>query len=115
MKEFYTRESHNKGSKLELYLPNGNKSEHYLSVVGAQSDAFRKSKAQVLRDAAESINIGEFNQDESQAKMLASAIESWSFKEECTDENKINFLINAPYIMEALDRFIIDSDNFTKK
>ena len=45
MSAFFTRDRANEGIELPLYLPNGRKSEHWLRVLGVDSDAFRLAEA----------------------------------------------------------------------
>lgn len=118
MKQFYTKEAHSTPQKLPLYLPNGEASEDYLMLLGAESSEFRKAKAQGMRKAMLEAKDGELtqdNQDSLRVDMLISVIDSWSFDEECNDDNKRELLINAPYLCDSIDSFCANSDNFVKK
>ena len=118
MKEFFTKEANSTPQKLPLKLKSGEATEHYLMLIGTESDCFRSAQSKALRDGAIKATAGEY--DEKTAKdldlnLVASLIDSWSFDEECSQENKVKFLDNAPYIRDAINVFSSDQDNFLKK
>ena len=49
MNAFFTRGVANEGLQLPLYLPNGEKSEHWVRVLGVDSDSFRAAEAESKR------------------------------------------------------------------
>lgn len=112
IKEFFTREKCNKGKKLFLPAPDGTITDEWLMLIGADSDAYRKNKTGVFREAMEK---GEkADQEMLTAALVAGAVSDWSFKIPCTSENVAELLHNAPYLLEAIDKFVSDRGNFTK-
>ena len=116
MKEFFTKDLHSKAKKLPLYLPDNTKSEHYLMVLGFDSKESRAAYAEAERMGFQSINDGN-DADVEYLKLyhVQSFIESWSFPDECTLDNKIKFLQEAPYIADAIKAYASSHENFTKK
>jgi hypothetical protein len=108
MKEFFTREPANEGVKLPLTLPDGTPTEHYISVRGVDSDAFRIAEAEQRRKA---VSIASIEDDaarlaainESRIEMIASLVIGWSFPEDCSKKNILNFLREAPQIADQID------------
>lgn len=108
MDAFFTRQKANEGLQLPLYLPNGTKSEHWVRILGVDSDAFREAEAESKRDAfrvaaledprerAEAIQSGK-------RRLLAVLVVAWSFDKPCTRENVEAFFREAPQIMDAID------------
>ena len=118
MKEFFTKEANSTPQKLPLKLKSGKATDDYIMVIGTESDAFRIAQSKVLREGALKASTSEYNDELHKAldlELIASLIDSWSFDEECTLENKIMFLDNAPYIRDAINAFSANQDNFTKK
>ena len=118
MQEFFTKEANSTPQKLPLQLKSGESTDHYLMVIGTESDSFRAAQSKALREGALKASAGEFDDSAHKAidlELIASLIDSWSFDQDCTKENKINFLDNAPYIRDAINAFGANQDNFTKK
>lgn len=121
MESFYTRSSANAGIELPLYTPDGKKSEHHLRIVGIDSDLFREKELEEKRRALNEIRAMKDPKDEkekdrleqeSTRRLLASMIISWSFPEECTEENKVAFLREAPQIAAQINRHSADRTLF---
>lgn len=108
MNAFFTRGPANEGVQLPLYLPNGEKSEHWVRVLGVDSDAFRAAEAESRRDA---FRIAAIESREERASeiakskrgLIASLVVAWSFEQPCTRENVEAFFMEAPQIMDAID------------
>lgn len=118
MKEFFTKEGNSTPRKMPLFLKSGEATEHYLMIIGTESDEFRLAQAKAMRSAAISASESSYGDEEAKAldlMLISSLIDSWSFDEECTDESKAEFLNNAPYLRDAVNVFGADQDNFTKK
>lgn len=108
MNAFFTRGVANEGLQLPLYLPNGEKSEHWVRVLGVDSDAFRAAEAESKRDAFRIAAIESRDERASEiAKskrgLIASLVVAWSFDQPCTRENVEAFFMEAPQIMDAID------------
>ena len=96
---------------MPLYLPNGDKSDEFIMVLGKDAAQARSAK----NDAIRARLTEDASQEDSRLIMIAGFIDSWSFKMDCTQESKIEMLSNAPYISDSIDYFAADNDNFTKK
>lgn len=110
MKEFFTRQKANEGKELPLYLPSGEKSEHTIRVLGVDSDTFKKNDAKAKREAMELSAIEDDKERQEalakvQSELIASLVVDWSFEQECTLENVVNFFKEAPQIQEAVNKF----------
>lgn len=109
MEMFFTRGNANKGIKLPLYTPDGLKTEHWVRILGVDSDSYRaveheeRRKALTLRGKTEEEITQAMN--ESSDRILSSIIVEWSFEEECNTENKLKFLREAPQIAEQINKF----------
>lgn len=108
MDAFFTRGKANEGVQLPLYLPDGSKSEHWVRILGVDSDIFRAAEAEARRDAFRIAAIeGATERAEaissSKRSLIASLVVAWSFPGECTRENVDAFFKEAPQIMDAID------------
>jgi len=70
MEAFFTREKANEGIEVPLYLPSGEKSEHWLRIRGVDSDHFRLAEADSRRKA---IDIATIEDTLERAKAIADA------------------------------------------
>lgn len=108
MEAFFTRGKANEGLQLPLYLPSGEKSEHWVRVRGVDSDIFRAADAEARREV---FTIAALEDKEAKAtaiadskrRLVAALVADWSFAQECTIENVMAFLKEAPHIMDAID------------
>lgn len=110
MQSFYTRQKANDGKKVPLYLPDGTASEHWFVIRGIDSDYFRKAEAAGKRKAIEIAQIEDINERAEEIRTteltcIAALIADWSFEEECTEENVVNFLREAPQIADMVNRY----------
>lgn len=109
MDAFFTREKANSGVQVPLYLPDGTKSEHYLTIRGVDSDVFRQAEADARRAAMDLAQITDTLEktkaiQEAKLRLIASLVISWTFEEECAEEAVVNFLREAPQIADAVDQ-----------
>lgn len=116
LSDFFTRNNANEGIELPLYLPTGEKTEHWLRIVGVDSDLFRHQELVETRGVIKLRGKPQEEVDkaasESKLRLLAAIIVGWSFPEECSEENKINLLREAPQIAEAVNRHSADRTLF---
>ncbi|MBG89599.1 MAG: hypothetical protein CMO80_22250 [Verrucomicrobiales bacterium] len=110
MQEFFTRQLANEGKELPLYLPSGEKSEHKIRVLGVDSDKFKSKEAESKKIAAELAALDDNEErrvaiEDLQLKLIATLVIGWTFDQECTEENVVNFLREAPQIADAINRF----------
>lgn len=119
--EFHTKDRANEGVEMPLYTPTGEKSDHWLKILGVDSDAYAKAEsamiraqpaikaeAKLLETDEERVAFADEKQEYWKNKILASVIVDWSSDEPCTEENVIEFLTKAPQIAKAVDTFISD-------
>jgi hypothetical protein len=108
MDSFFTRSKANEGVQLPLYTPDGQKSEHWVRVLGIDSDAFRDADADARREA---FNIAQMKDPaersaaiaRSKRRLIAVLVIGWSFPQECTVDAVEAFFLEAPQIMDAID------------
>lgn len=108
MKEFYTRDKSNEGIEVPLFFPGTEvKSEHWLRVVGTDSDIFRLKNLEMKRKVMKIMELPEEQRDQAELdakrELVSSLVVSWSFPEECNLKNVMEFLHNAPQIQEAIN------------
>lgn len=120
MKDFYTRDAGNRGTKVPLTLPDGTKSEDYLIVRSVDSDAFRDASADARRDVLKAAQVDDIDERRKMAKesmlnLQVALVKDWSFDEECTPEAVREFLIGAPQIADALDQLCSKRELFLEK
>jgi hypothetical protein len=124
MEEFFTKDAANEGIKIPLHLPSGEKSEHTITIYGVDSDEFycalqsEKRKLSLIEMEAnllkgrERLDFINEKQRESESTVLANLIKDWTFEMECTIENKIHFVKNAPQIGEQINKISGDRKLF---
>lgn len=108
MEAFFTRRKANEGIKLPLWTPQGTKSEHWVRIMGVDSDEFRAANAESQRDA---LRIAQMDDKAEQARaiadskrmLVAALVIDWSFDRPCTRESVAEFFLEAPQIMDSID------------
>lgn len=117
MEDFYTRNNANNGKKLPLFLPDGSASDHWVRVLGTDSDAFRTVETASKRKAISVAAIE--NEDERAAAVrrlelecIAALVAEWSFDKPCVTDVVIDFLIQAPQIADQINRYAAKRANF---
>lgn len=109
MSDFYTRDKANEGIKLPLSKPDGTKTDHYVHILGRDSDAFREADAEAKRNALKIAQIDDETElkksaEEAKLSLIAKLVIGWSFEEELTFENIKTFLKEAPQIADKIDQ-----------
>lgn len=105
---FFTRGQANEGVQLPLYTPDGRKSDHWVRILGVDSDVFRAAETESRRDAfrvAQIEDLSARNEEISRSKrrLVAALVVSWSFPEPCDVDSVEEFFKEAPQIMDAID------------
>lgn len=116
---FFTADSASEGVRLPLRDPLNRKTEHWLHIIGADSDEFRLADSAAKRRAVE---LGGIKDDVERDKavmtmtreLTAKLVKSWSFPQECTQENVIEFFKKAPQIQRAVDMAAVSRSLFYK-
>lgn len=120
IKDFFTRENANEGIEVPLYRPGSKeKSGEWIRIRGVDSDEFRAAELEskrAMRSILENQDIKDKDKRhrEELTKLLASLVISWSFPEECTRENIIELLSNAPQIEDAINTLAANRALFFK-
>ena len=115
--QLYTVDSHEKGAEMQVKDQNGNSLDMHITVAGTDSKVFRNAKTEMMRDIVSDDNS---DKEEIRAKALAAVTLSWrgflnKGKEFTFSQEKAEKLyINAPYVMDQVDKFIGDRANFMK-
>jgi len=125
LEQFYTRPQANEGKKLPLSLPDGSPSDHYLVILGVDSDEFEFARHKAQQQLVE-LKVNEDLDDKKifdetkliKTKLIATLIKDWSFTDDdgkplpCTKDAVVEFLTNAPQIAETVDTIACDRDFF---
>ncbi|ANO57507.1 hypothetical protein [Vibrio phage vB_VhaS-tm] len=117
MQEFFTRQKANEGKKVPLYLPNGEPSEHWIQIRGVDSDQFKEAERAAKRKAIEFAQIEDTKERaeavrEAELGCIAALVVDWSFDQECTPDNVVNFLREAPQIADMVNRYAANRKSF---
>jgi hypothetical protein len=109
MADFYTRSKANDGIKVDLYLPNGEATDHFIRIRGIDSDQFRDTDTKVRRSAIKIVEIDDEELKEEMIKdshldILVSLVIDWSFDDECNPANIKQLFTEAPQIADTVDR-----------
>ncbi len=115
---YFTRDRANIAQRIYLYDPATREAtKDYIDVLSSLSDEFRETRDEVMQAAAtvaqepDEKKRRELIQNE-QRRMFSSLIAGWSFDKECTTENKMEFLKNAPQILNMVMSVADDSERF---
>lgn len=110
MEQFFTRPVANEGIELPLTAPGSDAvTGHWLRVRGVDSDHFRLADSTAKRGMVDLIGITDTNVraealDTAKRRLVAALVCSWSFEQECSEENVMAFFKEAPHLMDAVDR-----------
>lgn len=109
MEQFFTRQKANEGTKVPLFLPTGEPSEHFLIVRSIYSDAFRDAERKAIRGVPDVAMIEDEDEKQKAFKDLeldtiVSLVCGWSFEQELNDETVRKLLVEAPQIADAVDQ-----------
>jgi hypothetical protein len=127
MEDFFTQPQSEDGAKLELMLPDGSGSGHYLIIRGFDSKAYKVAEVKALRESRQSVikysdDSGKVTPDKEveifeKAELFraSSLVSSWSFKHDCNSKNVMEFLEKAPHIKESIIEFSSKRSNFFTK
>ena len=118
MDKFKTRERAQKPVRAQLIDPGtGKPTEDWIDVRSSLSDNFLTARDEAMQKAAEIGSIKELEARKAQVKlnglrMKAALVAGWSFDEECTEENIIKFLQDAPQIQDQIVAIADDNAAF---
>ena len=126
MSDFNITDKSEEGVKINLFLPDGTETGHYLTIRGADSPSFKRAHARVQRENLKILKLQKGDKEidpgviaQKQARihtrMVAALVIGWSFDQEATQENVIAFLETAPQIQEQVDQAAGERTNFFKK
>lgn len=108
MEQFFTHSKASAGVRLPLTDPLGRPTDHWIHIIGTDSDEFRIKDSAAKRRAVE---ISAIEDDEERAlatmamtrDLIAHLVKSWSFDKPCTHENVVAFFKEAPQIQRSVD------------
>src|SRR5690348_6001621 len=109
---FDCRSAIDDGVKLDLSLPDGKPSGHWIRVRNYRCDAYREAVSALQAKRAEK---GKPEPDEAKADQLAlraTLIAEWSFKTPLTPASAVEFLQRAVLVPEQIDRLCVDDARF---
>jgi len=133
LKDFHTREPANAGVRLPLHdIHTGKDSGEWLLIMGTDSDRYRSEERRLMRMVAEVATekvktsltekdpskLPQDDDDEIRTatiELKASLVKDWSFDDECTKANVVNFITEAPHIGDMIDKFATQRRNFIAK
>lgn len=104
IKDVFTKPQHEEGTKFFIYDPEWKETEHWIVVRGVDSDAFAAavSKEQ-SRSKSEADPDAKQDMRERKYRITAALVASWSFEEDCTPENVLTLLREAPQICDQIN------------
>lgn len=116
---FFTSDAASEGIRLPLRDPLNRKTEHWIHIIGADSDEFRIADSNAKRRAVELGSIAdEAERDRAVMAMTrdltAKLVKAWSFPQECTHANVVEFFKKAPQIQRAVDMAAVNRSLFYK-
>lgn len=120
MKEFFTKANAEEGVTLPLFTPDGTPTAHWLKIRGIDSDTFAMAEFEAKREMMNIAQIEDVRERDrrnmrNKTNLIASLVMGWSFEQECTKANVVNFLTQAPQIQEAINLAAGDRARFFKK
>lgn len=119
LEDFFTAEKAEKGVRLELVSPTGAETEHWIEIQGVDSKAYRRAHVKMQRQLAKNVTLFKDDLvalDEANelavTETIASVVSNWSFELECSFDNVVNLLTNAPQIETEIDKLINNRNRF---
>lgn len=116
---FFTSATASEGVRMPLYDPLGRKTEHWLHIIGSDSEEFRIADSAAKRRAVELGNLTtERERDEAvlslTRELTAVLVKDWSFDRPCTLENVVEFFRQAPQIQRSVNTSAVNRALFYK-
>lgn len=124
---FKIRDEANEGVRIPLSAPGGKPTEHWLMIRSVWCDDFQEARSELIRQAiadgktvaaapeAEAKAIRKDLDRKRRAVAAASLVAGWSFDIEPTEQNKADFLNDAPQILAWVERIAEDDTRFFGK
>lgn len=129
LEAFATAELSEEGVKVPLVDVEGNLTEHWIKIKSTDSMAFKNAQSKFrkrilalheLEDKNNGLDYA-LEQEKLTLELLASLVVGWSFKNddgsefECSNENVIKVLKDAPILAQEIDKASARRQNFTKR
>jgi hypothetical protein len=124
---FKIRDAANEGVRIPLSTPDGKATEHWLLIRSVWCDDFQEARSELIRQAiadgktvsaapeAEQKAIRTDLDRKRRANAAASLVAGWSFDIEPTEQNKADFLNDAPQILAWVERIAEEDKRFFGK
>lgn len=107
MDSFFVADEANDGEVLPLFTPDGEKTEHWIKVLGIDSDSYRLAHTRLMRQARQHGDKTDDEKDvltlDMMADLAASLVADWSFDQPCTQENVLAFLKKARQFVQPIN------------
>lgn len=100
------------GIKLDLTLPDGSPSGHWLKVRNFRCEQYRNALADISARIAEKGIPDADQKREDRLTLLATLIAEWSFKTKLSPKSARDFLKRAVLTCEQIDRVSVDDRRF---
>lgn len=115
--DFYVKKKAEQGRRVDLSSPEGTPSGHWMVIRSVLSSQYEQTFKQISHDALNEVMQIAMAGDKSavaqlsktlgrnrKARLVASLIADWSFDAECSEQEKIKFLISAPRLRRQIER-----------
>jgi len=114
--ELFTVDLHEKPQKLKLADLEGKDMGQHLMLIGVDSDSFADNAVQANRDvlALDEMEAPALEKIKG-CYFLACTIKSWSFDDECTQENARNLMLKNKSVRKQVEVFADDLSNWAAK
>ncbi len=117
--QLHTRQLANQGVSKPILFPDGTPTGEFVTILGIDSDAFRRAARVAGRERARILELPEDAREDAhnanRNRMMASLVTGWTLEDECTTEVVVDMFENAPDFLKLVDDEANDRTNFFKK
>ena len=101
--------------KIAVIMPTGEDTGHFVEICSTLHPKFRQAQTEMQRSRREAILNGKVVEELTTEEIVASCVIGWSFDEEVTVENVVEFLKNMPNIADEINIEASNQQNFFPK
>lgn len=115
--QFYVKSRAEQGRRVSLFNSDGTPSGQWMVIRSVHSSQYEEAIRKVSRDAVtDVIQIAKAGGEQEaaraarrlararRAKLVAALIAEWSFEQECSEQEKTDFLIKAPRLRRQIEK-----------
>jgi hypothetical protein len=115
--DFYVKEKAEQGRRVSLSNPDGTSSSHWMVIRSVFSGHYEEAARQAIRSAAGEVmeiaasgsaadarRSAKLLARRRKARLVAALIADWSLTEECSEQEKTDFLIKAPRLRRQIEK-----------